>query len=1146
MRGLLQSLNRFRWSPVLRLVALLVVIFGVLVESDARATGSGTFGPRQDYPVGANPYSVAVGDFDRDGTLDLVTANYSSYNVSVRLGAGDGTFGASQEYATGAYPRYVAVGDVNGDEILDLVTANAGSNSVSVLLGASGGTFGANREYSTGASPYAVAVGDFNIDGKLDLLSANNGSGDISMLVGNGDGTFQLKRDYQTGGSPYSLAVADLDSDGMLDVVMASAGANYVSVLLGVAGGTLGVQRDFPSGFDPRAVAIGDLDGDGLVDLATANLRSNTISVLPGFGDGTFAPKRDLAAGTYPHAVAIGDLNGDGWRDLVAANYGDSSISVLLGTGGGAYTLEPAYQTPAGPFSVALGTFNRDGALDVVSANYGTNNLSVFLNILTQPVVSGITPDAGASGGGTDVTVAGSGFEPGASVAVGGTPCTNVLVRSDTSITCTTGSHAAGMVSITVTNSDDQSSSLANAYRYVDPRSAISSITPISGPVAGGNDVTIDGNDFQSGARVTFDSVESTSVTFDGAGQLHAVVPTHAAGSVNLVVINPDGQASAPTTYTYVAAPVVTSVNPASGPTAGGTSVTINGNDFQANATVSIGGSACAVAGTTTATSIACTTGAYPTPGAYDVAVTNGDGQPSTQAVQYTYVAPPAVSSIAPTSGPTAGGTVVTITGSAFQNSAGVTFDGSAATNVMYVSATELRATTPAHGWGPVNVVVTNPDGQPSTQAIQYAYVAPAPTIATITPASGTTAGGTSVTIAGSGFLSGAAVTIGGAAATNVTYVSAAELRATTPAGAAGGATVVVTNPDGQTSAPTTYTYVAPAPAPPPPPPAPAPGPSGNYSGWQHLEGLGQGLTPALVSFNDQLYVTAVGRDNHLYERHSADGVTFSGWRSLGGETRERVVATVYGGQLYLFARGGGQQVYVSQSADGVRFTEWRSVGGVVTSAPAVVTYNGQLFLFVRGADNQLYASRSGDGTSFSAWWPLGGQLVGTPLAASFGGRLVVYVDGLDQTLYGISSVDGVSFTGWSQVGILPPRLVADTTVVVLNQGTLYLYTRGTGDRLYTLSSTDGVTYGSWRDLGWVLTGAPAAASLGDTLLIFLWEKDDRLYEVRSRGGGMSYSAWRNLEGVVVATPAATSFLHEVYLVTQGADGQLYGQWTRP
>jgi IPT/TIG domain len=114
------------------------------------------------------------------------------------------------------------------------------------------------------------------------------------------------------------------------------------------------------------------------------------------------------------------------------------------------------------------------------------------------------------------------------------------------------------------------------------------------------------------------------------------------------------------------------------------------------------------------------------------------------------------------------------------------------------VSATQITATTPPHKPGGVNIVVTNPGGQSGTLANGFTFVALTPVVTSVSPNTGTTAGGTRVTLTGKNFVSGAKVTFGGPAATSVVVVSATQITATTPPHKPGGVNIVVTNPGGQ------------------------------------------------------------------------------------------------------------------------------------------------------------------------------------------------------------------------------------------------------------------------------------------------------------------------------------------------------------
>jgi plastocyanin len=160
----------------------------------------------------------------------------------------------------------------------------------------------------------------------------------------------------------------------------------------------------------------------------------------------------------------------------------------------------------------------------------------------------------------------------------------------------------------------------------------------------------------------------------------------------------------------------------------------------------------------------------------------------------------PTISGIAPGSGSTSGGTVVTISGANFRSGATVKFGGVSATNVTVASATSITATAPAHAAGKVDVVVTNADATTATLAQSFTYGLPAPAITNLSPATGPTNGGTLVTITGSGFQSGATVKFGLRDATDVVVANATSIVLRTPLGPASELTtvdVVVTNPDG-------------------------------------------------------------------------------------------------------------------------------------------------------------------------------------------------------------------------------------------------------------------------------------------------------------------------------------------------------------
>ena len=238
-------------------------------------------------------------------------------------------------------------------------------------------------------------------------------------------------------------------------------------------------------------------------------------------------------------------------------------------------------------------------------------------------------------------------------------------------------------------------------------------------------------------------------------------------------------------------APTVTRVSPNNGTTAGGTAVTITGTNFAAGATVMFGSTAASNAVVVSGTQITATTPAG-SAGAVMVTVSNPGGQSGGLASAFTYVAPPTVTNVSPNNGSTSGGTAVTITGTNFAAGATVMFGGTAATNVVVRNSTAITATTPAGSAGAVTVTVTDPGSLSGSLANGFTYIAP-PTVTSVSPNNGSTSGGTAVTITGANFASGATVTFGSTAASNVVVVSGTQITATTPVGSAGAVIVTVT-----------------------------------------------------------------------------------------------------------------------------------------------------------------------------------------------------------------------------------------------------------------------------------------------------------------------------------------------------------------
>jgi hypothetical protein len=218
-----------------------------------------------------------VGYFNGDAFQDLAVVRFAS-GISVLLGNGDGTFRPPQLLDTGVplvsgEQRAVAAGDFNGDGSQDLVATNAPAASISVLLGNGDGTFRTPLIFDAGGVPVSLAVGDFNNDRNQDLAMAHRSFPGISVLLGNGNGTFVMPSSFDVGARPDAIAVGDFNLDGIHDLAVASA---YVSVLLGNGNGTFQPAENFIVTGDSHSLVVGLLSGDGRPDIALAG--SNRVS----------------------------------------------------------------------------------------------------------------------------------------------------------------------------------------------------------------------------------------------------------------------------------------------------------------------------------------------------------------------------------------------------------------------------------------------------------------------------------------------------------------------------------------------------------------------------------------------------------------------------------------------------------------------------------------------------------------------------------------------------------------------------------------------------------------------------------------------------------------------------------------------------
>lgn len=431
----------------------------------------------------------------------------------------------------------------------------------------------------------------------------------------------------------------------------------------------------------------------------------------------------------------------------------------------------------------------------VINPDAQQGNLNSGFTYDPPPGIASINPVAVPTTTPTSIVITGINYVSGVTVEIGSNTCA-VTATSATTITCTTVADTAGAKQVKVTNPDGQE----DTFDSLDFLEAVevTSLSPSAGPLAGGNTLTINGNNFVNGSVVTVGAAPCTTQTFVSATQINCVLPS-GTGATTITVTNPDTQSDS-ATYTFQAAPLVTSISPTNGVLAGGTVVTVNGSGFLAGVTAGLGGASCTVnPATVTSNSFQCTTSAR-SAGTVALTVTNTDGQAQTYSNIYTYDPAPIVTSITPTLGSTSGGTRVTITGSHFGGAPVITV-GALPCVAVSTTSTSITCDTSSGASGAATVSIQNTDGQTGTLPSGFTYIG-APTVAGVSPVGGPPTGGTLITITGTNFTSNSSVTVGGQTCTSVTFVSSTTLRCVSPAGTAGSSVnVVITTIDSMSGA---------------------------------------------------------------------------------------------------------------------------------------------------------------------------------------------------------------------------------------------------------------------------------------------------------------------------------------------------------
>lgn len=294
--------------------------------------------PNSSYPYSSAGPTIAAGDFNGDGKLDLAVAlptnGTAAGSPNVFLGNGNGTFSAPIPISNGV----TAIADVNHDSSSDIISVTNASSSIAVLLGTSDASFPqVVTSLRNPLYPQLLGIGDVNRDGKPDvIIGSNNGSGGMigQVWTGNGDGSFTYANTLPAmpSGQIESGALTDLDGDGNVDlvVVLQSNNSATLGVFYGNSDGTFQSAVVSPLARLYTRMSVADVNQDGRPDLILDD--GSLIAVIPNLGNRTFDQEFHYVAGAVLGSVVVADVNGDGFPDIVVANSTPNSYPSLGAT----------------------------------------------------------------------------------------------------------------------------------------------------------------------------------------------------------------------------------------------------------------------------------------------------------------------------------------------------------------------------------------------------------------------------------------------------------------------------------------------------------------------------------------------------------------------------------------------------------------------------------------------------------------------------------------------------------------------------------------------------------------------------------------------------------------------------------------------
>lgn len=681
-----------------------------------------TFKQSLDLPSGT-AMVISSCDIDGDGKPDLLTAgsNISAERLLAiyRNTSTPGNISFAPKVSVGGDAvRVIATGDLDGDGKPDIVLHSYGKLTVLRNTSVPGAISFVMTQYdhktvidnvSYSLTSTSIAIGDLNYDGKPDLVVAVEGTQFVSVFKNNSvPGTIALaaKTEHPAPYSSRAVSIYDMDGDQKPEVVLACSQSSTILKNEGSAGDiSLVVKHNIPTTLSYNLVA--DFDNDGKPDVAISrqtccpilryiSIYKNTSTP----GNYSFGPELSFSWERDAECMKASDIDGDGKPDLVIATTSYDTLFIYKNT---STTGSISFDAPKrikvktyndikmGPMFVTFADFDGDSKPDVAGANYTGNSNTIYRNMSVNaqlsPTIASCAPLSATTG--TSVTIKGSNLSGTTAVHFGSVAASSFTINSDTEITAIVGTGASGYVRVTTLNGKDS----LGGFTFLYPPD-ITSFTP-SGGGSTGTRVTIKGTNLTGSTAVYFGNVAASSFTVDSDTEITAIVGPGATGYVRVVA--PNGADSISGFIYYATPAIITSFIPVkAGPTQ---TITIKGLRFKGVTDVTFGGVSAAFS-ILNDTVILAKVG---NGASGDVMVKSPLGPGSKSG--FTYITPPTITAVSPTSGPI--GTTVTITGTNFSTAASdnTVYFGTVKATVVSATSTSLTVIVPTSAaYQPVTV----------------------------------------------------------------------------------------------------------------------------------------------------------------------------------------------------------------------------------------------------------------------------------------------------------------------------------------------------------------------------------------------------------------------------------------------------------